>query len=124
MKRFAILVTLVCFLFTPFHVGFSQENKDQKGEYQKRVETTLTEFKQKLQELEKKGAQLEQAAKGEFNKEMKELQKKEEAANNKLKELKSSGTKTWEKIKDEMDRAIGDLGKQYDKMLSYFKKAY
>jgi biopolymer transport protein ExbB/TolQ len=124
MNRFAILVTMICFLFTPFRVGFSQENKEQKGEYQKRVETTLTEFKQKLQELERKSSELEQGAKGEFNEGMKELQKKEEAANKKFKELDSSGSKTWEKIKADMDSAMTDLGKQYDKMLTYSKKAY
>jgi ElaB/YqjD/DUF883 family membrane-anchored ribosome-binding protein len=53
---------------------------------------------------------------------MKVLQKKEEAANQKLKELKSEGAKTWEKIKVEMDKVIDELEKQYNKMISRFEK--
>ncbi len=51
-------------------------------------------------------------AKKEFNEEIKELEKKEEAANKKLKELNSASAKTWEKVKSEMERAIDELNKQ------------
>ncbi len=72
--------------------------------------------------MKSKAAELKEDAKREFNEDMKELQKKEEAANRKLKELKSASTKTWEKTKAEMDKAIGELDKQYDKIMSRFKK--
>jgi len=36
--------------------------------------------------------------------------------------LKIASTKTWEKIKAETDKAIDELEKQYDKMMSRFKK--
>jgi hypothetical protein len=43
---------------------------------------------------------------------MKELQKKEKAANKKLKELKSAGSKTRDKLKVEMDAAMDELNKE------------
>jgi hypothetical protein len=97
MKRITLFVTLICFLSLPFQVGFSQENPGQRGEYHKRIESQLTEFQKTFQDLKKKGAELDQAAKGEFNEGLKELQKKEEAANRKLAELKSASAKTWER---------------------------
>jgi uncharacterized protein HemX len=97
MRRIGIFIILVCFIFTGFQVAFSQQQKEEKGEYQKRMEMKLKEFKQKVEELKGKAAELKEDAKKEFNQEMKELEKKEEAANKKLKELKSASTKTWEK---------------------------
>ncbi len=98
MRRMSILIILVGFIFAGFQGAFCQEQKGQKGEYQKQMESKLKEFKQKLEELKGKAGELKQEAKEEFDQGMKELQKKEEAANKKLKELNSASTKTWEKI--------------------------
>src|SRR4030042_2804810 len=99
MKRFGILITLICLTLIVPQGVFSANPKHQNGEYQKQIEMKLKEFKQKLEELKGKAAELKEDAKGEFNGQMKELKKKEEAANKKLKELKSASAKTWEKIK-------------------------
>jgi DNA repair exonuclease SbcCD ATPase subunit len=122
MRRIGVLIISVCFILAGFQVAFSQEQKEQKGEYQKKMETKLKDFKQKLEELKGKAGELKQEVKEEFNQGVKELEKKEEAANRKFKELKSSGAKTWEKIKAEMDKAADELEKQYDKVKSHFKK--
>ncbi|HVP80904.1 MAG TPA: hypothetical protein VMV04_23695 [Thermodesulfobacteriota bacterium] len=53
---------------------------------------------------------------------MKGLQKEEKAANKKLKELKSAGSKTWDKLKAKMDAAMDELNKEYEKIASRFKK--
>lgn len=122
MRRMGIFIILVGFIFVGSQVAFSQGQKNEKGEYQKKMEAKLKEYKQKLEELKGKAAGLKEDAKREFDEQMKELQKKEEAANKKLKELKSASTKTWEKIKAETDKAVDELEKQYDKMMSRFKK--
>ena len=77
MRRSGILIILICFIFTGFQVVFSQEQKEQKGEYQNRIEAKLKEFKQKVEELKGKAGELKQDAKKEFSQEMKELEKKE-----------------------------------------------
>jgi len=122
MRQIGALIIAVCFILAGFQLAFSQEQKEQKGEYQKKMETKLKGFKQKLEDLKGKGGELKQEAKEEFNQGMKELEKKEQAANKKLKGLKSAGAKTWEKMKAEMDKAADELDKQYEKMKSHFKK--
>jgi len=72
--------------------------------------------------LKTKAKELSDDAKREFNKEMKEFQKKQEVADKKLKDLKSASAKAWEKIKAEMESAIDELDKQYNKMVSRFQK--
>ena len=122
MRRFWILITLICFMLTGPQVVLGASEKDQMGEYQKQSETKLKEFKQKVEELKSKAAELKEDAKAEFNDQMKELEKKQEAANEKLKELKSAGAKTWKKLKAEMDAAMDELDKLYDKTMSRFTK--
>jgi septal ring factor EnvC (AmiA/AmiB activator) len=122
MRRFWILITLICFMLTGPQLVFGASEKDQMGEYQKQSETKLKEFKQKVEGLKSKAAELKEDAKKEFNEQMKELEKKQEAANKKLKELKSTGAKTWEKVKAEMDKAVDELEKQYERMMARFKK--
>ena len=122
MRRFWILITLTVFILTGTQVAFGAGEKDRKGEYQKQIETKLKEFKQKMEELNGKAVELKENAKKEFDKEMKVFQKKQESTNQKLKQLKSESTKAWEKAKAEMDSAIDELEKQYNKMVSRFKK--
>jgi len=81
MRRFAILITLICLSLIIPRLAFSQEPK---GEYQKQVESKLKEFNQKLEELKGKAGELKQEAKKSSIRD-KELKKKEEAANKKLK---------------------------------------
>jgi hypothetical protein len=75
-----------------------------------------------MEELKGKAVDLKEDAKKEFDEEMKEFQKKQAAANQKLKELKSETAQTWRKIKAEVDSAIDELDKQYNKMMSRFKE--
>jgi len=122
MRRFGILITLICLTLIVPQLAFSANPKNQNGEYQKQIEMKLKEFKQKLEELKSKATELKEDAKGEFNEQMKELHKKEKAANKKLKELKSAGSKTWDKLKAQMDAAMDELNKEYEKIVSRFKK--
>jgi peptidoglycan hydrolase CwlO-like protein len=122
MRRFGILITLLCLTLVVPGVALSASPKSEKGDYQKQIETKLKEFRQKLEELKGKATELKEDAKAEFNEQMKELQKKEKAANQKLKELKSAGSKTWDKLKAQMDAAMDELNKEYEKVMSRFKK--
>ena len=73
MRRFGILISLLCLTLVVPQMAVGQE---QKGEYQKRIETKLKEFKQNLEKLKGKAGELKQEAKEEFDQGMKELQKK------------------------------------------------
>jgi len=122
MRRFGIPITLICLALILPQVASSENPKNQNGEYQKQIEMKLKEFKQNIEELKGKAAELKEDAKREFNVQMKELQKKEKAANQKLKELKSAGSKTWDKLRAQMDAAMDELNKEYEKIMPRFKK--
>lgn len=121
MKRVFLFVILISFICVGFQAAFGQEQKDQKGEYQKRMEAKLQDVKQKIEELKIKGRDLNQDAKAKFNEQMRSLKRQENAADKKLKQLKSEGAKNWEKTKAEMDNIMNKLDQQYDKMVSKFK---
>ena len=122
MKWLTILTTLLCFIFTGILAAYGAEEKDQKGEYQKQAETKLKELNQKLEELKIKATELTGKAKKEFHDQLEKFKKTQEAANKKLEELKSASGKTWGKMKAEMDRTLEELDRQYNKMVSRFKK--
>ncbi len=122
-------MALTCFVLTGSLMAFGGEQNEQtegyqsqKEGYQKKAEAKLKEFKVKLEELKVKAAGLKDESKAKFDQEMKVLKKKEAAANKKLGELKTASAKTWEKIKTDLDKAIEDLNRQYNKMMSHFKK--
>ena len=122
MKRFGILISLICLVLIAPRVSIGANHQDSKGEYQKQIETKLDEFQKNLKELKSKADDLKEDAKKEFDEQMKELQKKQEAVNDKLKELKSEGAKTWKNLRVQMDEAMDELNKQVDKMMSRFRK--
>ncbi len=67
MRRFWILITLICFMAAGSQVAFGATQEDQKGEYQKQSEAKLKEFKQKTEELKGKAVELKKDAKKEFD---------------------------------------------------------
>src|SRR6266536_4623356 len=103
MRRSWIIMTLICFIFSGSLTAFGNETKGTMEEYQKQAEAKLEKIKEKVADLKSKAADLKEDSREKFNQEMKELKVKQEAAYNKLKELKSAGAKTWEKTKSEMD---------------------
>ena len=122
MKRRWILITLICLGLIAPRVALAASAKSEKGDYQKRIETQLKEFNQKLKELKGKAAEFKEDAKAEYNEQIRAFEKKEKAANEKLKELKSAGAKTWDKAKAQMDAAMDELNKEYEKIASRFRK--
>ena len=122
MRRFGILVPLICFVFTGFLAACTDRQREQKEEYQKQIEAKLKEFNQKREELKAKAADLKKESREEFNQQMEELKKKQEAAKKKLEEVKAASAKAWEKLKVEMDTAIEDLNKLYDTIMSHFRR--
>ncbi len=72
MRKIAVFIIVACFIFTGPLVAVGQEQKEQKAEYQKRIEAKLKEYKQKLKELKGKAAEVKEDARKEFNEDIKE----------------------------------------------------
>ena len=124
MRRIWILIALVCFMFAGARVSLGI-NPEVQREYQKQSETKLKDFQQKLDELKNKASGLKDNAKTEFDKQTREFDRKFHGANQKLKQLESesskTASKTWDKLKADMDTAMNELDKLYDKIKSHFE---
>ncbi|HUL31863.1 MAG TPA: hypothetical protein VLZ03_15545 [Thermodesulfobacteriota bacterium] len=116
-----ILIIGLSLMFTGLLLAYGQEQKDQRGEYQKGMEAKLKEFKQKVEGLKGKAVELKGDAKKEFDEQLAKLKKKQEAANRRLEKLKSASEKSWNDLKSKMDSTMNDLEKFYDQVASKFK---
>lgn len=129
MKRALIITALMCFVFSGSLMTFvgeqrarAEEYGSQKEGFQKKAEAQFEAFKQKIEDLKIKAADLKKDSKEKYDQEMEVLKKKQEAAKEKLEELKSAGAESWKKVKAEFDSMMEDLNRQYEKVKSHFKK--
>ncbi|MBI4830532.1 MAG: coiled coil domain-containing protein [Candidatus Lindowbacteria bacterium] len=73
------------------------------------ADAKLQEFDVKIKELKTKAEKAGAEAKVKLNKQIEELQKKQDAARKKLSELKTAGEEAWEALKREMDATLTDI---------------
>ena len=80
-----------------------------KEAYQEKLEAQLKGWSGKITELQAKAGMAKADAKIELNKHLQTLRAKEEAAQQKLKELKDAGVEAWERAKPDLEKAIDNL---------------
>jgi hypothetical protein len=80
-----------------------------KEAYQEKFEAQLKGWSAKVMEFQAKIETAKADAKIELYKHLQTLQAKEEAAQQKLKELKEAGADAWEKAKPDLEKAIENL---------------
>lgn len=122
MKRYWIVMAVFCLICSGSLNVFGDEQKDQKDEYQKQTESKLTEFKQKLEELQVRAVDLKEDSKEQFNLKMEELKEKKAAAQKKLEKMKSASDEDWKKVKAEIDSALEDLNQRFNNIKHHFMK--
>jgi hypothetical protein len=122
MRRLWVVGALVCFICSGSLMAFGEEQKVDKETYQKQAEKTLEVFKQKMSEMKDRASELKMESREKFDQEMKVLKKKKETADQKLEKLKSATAESWDTMKADTDKAVEELGKQYDKTMSRFRK--
>jgi hypothetical protein len=88
MRRSWIVATLICFIFSGSLMAFGAEQKVEKETYQKEMEKKLEVFKQKMAEIKDRASELKMESREKFDREMKVLKKKQEAADKKLEKVK------------------------------------
>lgn len=93
----------------------------QKEEYQKKVQAQIEDLTRHIAEINAKAKTLRKEASAQFEAATAELKKKQEAAQQKLKELQSSTGKAWDGVKTGLDSAMDELMKTYQSALSIFK---
>jgi hypothetical protein len=143
MKRFGIALAMIGLFLFVFSCGESTENgvtsedvkketkeayetaveysKQQKEEILRQMQAKLDQYKQNIEKLKIKTELMGQGLKADFDRRIEELQAKQEAAEEKLSELKSSSGKAWSDIKEGLDQAMLDLDQAYVDARSQFK---
>ncbi len=89
-------------------------------EYQEKMEAQLKEWTAKMEEWKDKAAQTGAAAQTEMNKKLDQLRPKLEAAQQKLKELRTAGGDAAEKVKAGSEKAMSELKKTWEALKSKF----
>lgn len=121
MRRLWLVVTLVCFMCACALTAFAGQ-KEERETYQKQAEKTLKGLEQKMEEMKGRAANLKMESKEKFDQEMKVLKRKKAAADKKLEKLKAATAENWEKAKAETEKAMDEVNKQYNKVVSRFKQ--
>lgn len=78
----------------------------------------LKELKRELDELDKKADALAAKARTDFAKQKRQFKKDHQAAVKKLDALKADASRKWEDVKPELEAAVSDLKKAFEKLRS------
>jgi Skp family chaperone for outer membrane proteins len=106
-----------------------QQSKEQtrpatesREQYQKRIQAKLDELGREISALEtREEAQADQARR-ELRKQLKELTQQHQATARQYEELKQEGQEAWKKVKPQMDAALDELEKAYERLASRFQE--
>jgi len=107
----------------------TQQSKEQtrpatesREQYQKRIQAKLDEPGREISALEtREEAQADQARR-ELRKQLKELTQQHQATARQYEELKQEGQEAWKKVKPQMDAALDELEKAYERLASRFQE--
>ena len=81
-------------------------------------DTRLRELKKELDELDKKAEALAGKARTDIVEQKKQFKKDHQAAVKKLDALKADASRKWEDVKPELEAAVSDLKKAFEKLRS------
>jgi len=92
-----------------------------KEAYQQKLEAQLAEWNVAIDKLKAKADKAEAEAQIEYYKQIEDMRVKQEAARDKLTELKEAGEDAWEDLKEGLDSAWNSLGDAVKSATSRFK---
>ena len=124
-------VVLISGLLLPVLIQHApaQQSKEQtrpgtesREQYQKRIQAKLDELSQQISALEAREESQADQARRELRKQLKELTQQHQATARQYDELKQEGQEAWKKMKPQMDAAVDELNKAYERLASRFQK--
>ncbi|MCB2216545.1 MAG: coiled coil domain-containing protein [Desulfobulbaceae bacterium] len=92
-----------------------------KDAYQQKIEAQLDEWKAEIEKMKARAKDADADGQLEYYKQIDELRMKQEAAREKLSELKRAGEDAWEDLKSGMELAWDSLGDAMKSARSRFK---
>jgi uncharacterized coiled-coil DUF342 family protein len=94
--------------------------KQQKEQFQRKMQAKLNEYRKRIYELRVKADEMSAQVKDKVNRRLQDLEAKRKAADEKLAQLESSSDKAWAEIKEGLDQAVKDLDQAYKDASSQF----
>jgi hypothetical protein len=92
-----------------------------KEAYEKKIEAQMDEWKIEINKLKAKANKAEADAQIKYYKQIEDIRAKQEAAREKLTELKGAGEDAWEDLKTGLENALNSLGDAVKSATSRFK---
>jgi len=130
MKRIMpLLITLFFVAISPM-LSYGAEKQESatsatsenRERYQNSMEERLKRIGKQLDELQVEAGQVAEKANKEINHQLKEANKKGEAASHELEEMRKKSNEEWKKFVDGMNKAADDFEKAYENAKSRFKE--
>ena len=107
------------------HPVTAQQSKEQtrlatesREQYQKRIEAKLGELGRQISALEAKAQAQGDQTRQELRKQLKDLTQQHQSTARQYEELKLQARETWKKMKPQMDAAVDELEKEYERLAS------
>jgi DNA-binding transcriptional regulator GbsR (MarR family) len=97
--------------------------QEQMQAFRKQMETKLSEYGEKIDQLQAKTEKLGEDGKAKAQQQLTALRQKRDEVSEKLKALGSSSGNAWEQMKSGIDAAMEDLGNAYKKAVAEFSKS-
>jgi hypothetical protein len=119
--RNGLIVTMIWIFLAPAVIAETMREQEQKAALRKQLEIRLREANEKVSSLGGKASGIKEELKGEYQRRMTDLRKRQEIAGKKLAELGSARGLEWDRLKAETNAAIDDLNRAYDGVSSLLK---
>jgi DNA repair exonuclease SbcCD ATPase subunit len=100
----------------------TRSGAESREQYQKRIQAKLDELNRQISALEAKEETQADQARRELRKQLKELTQQHQATAGQYEELKQDGQEAWKKMKPQMDAALDELEKAYERLASRFQE--
>jgi hypothetical protein len=95
--------------------------KDKRKAYEEKLEAQFEEWNAQIAMLKAKADNAKADAKIEYYKNIESLERKQEVAGNRLRELKTSGDEAWEELKTGAEKAWDEVKAAYHNAAAKFK---
>jgi DNA repair exonuclease SbcCD ATPase subunit len=100
----------------------TRSGAESREQYQKQIQAKLDELNRQISALEAKEETQADQARRELRKQLRELTQQHQATARQYEELKQDGQEAWKKMKPQMDAALDELEKAYQRLASRFQE--
>lgn len=123
MKRVGILAVTILLVLATAAIAETVRQRQQRETVERYLEAKLRDVNRKLDSVKiRSGSALDEHSQKELERAGEELSRKQELLSRKQAEMKSASVETWDRLKAEVNAAIDDLNRSYEKISSLLKK--